>query len=116
MNDLMEVIDRLARFFPGIYETGLQHYVAGFSGYTPDNNLTMGKAKNVTNLLLATGCVGAGIAVSGGVGLAFAEMAAGHSNPYDFSSFDLDRFGTVNPFSPEWLERCAMARSLKKSG
>ena len=116
MQDLMEVIERLARFFPGIYETGLQHYVAGFSCYTPDNNLTMGKPKNVTNLLLATGCVGAGIAVSGGVGRAFAAMAAGHSNPYDFSSFDIDRFGTIDPFSPEWLERCAMARSLKKSG
>lgn len=116
MHDLMEVIERLARFFPGIYETGLQHYVAGFSGYTPDNNLSMGKPENVDNLLLATGCVGAGIAVSGGVGRAFAEMAAGHPNPYDFSSFDINRFGAVDPFSPEWLERCAMARSLKKSG
>jgi sarcosine oxidase subunit beta len=116
MQDLMEVIERLARFFPGVYETGLQHYVAGFSGYTPDNNLSMGKPANVDNLLLATGCVGAGIAVSGGVGLAFAEMAAGKPNPYDFSTFDIARFGEIDPFSPEWLERCAKARSLKKSG
>lgn len=116
MNDLSEVIERLARFFPGVYETGLKYYVAGFSGYTPDNNLTMGVAPGKENLLLATGCVGAGIAVSGGVGHAFAEMAAGKPNPYDFNSFDIDRFGKIDPFSQEWLDRCAMARSLKKSG
>ncbi|MBS0029748.1 NAD(P)/FAD-dependent oxidoreductase [Chitinophaga sp. 22321] len=116
MQDLSEVIEKLARFFPGVYDVGLRYYVAGFSGYTPDNNLTMGIPDGVENLLLATGCVGAGIAVSGGVGRAFAALAAGEPNPYDFSSFDIHRFGKIDPLSPEWLERCAMARSLKKSG
>jgi sarcosine oxidase subunit beta len=116
MQDLSEVIDKLARFFPKVYDIGMKHYVAGFSGYTPDNNLSMGVAPGVNNLLLATGCVGAGIAVSGGVGLAFAELAAGKPNPFDFSSFDLMRFGEVDPFSTEWLERCARARSTKVSG
>ncbi|PSL44322.1 4-methylaminobutanoate oxidase (formaldehyde-forming) [Chitinophaga niastensis] len=116
MQDLSEVIDRLTRFFPAVYETGLKYYVAGFSGYTPDNNLTMGAAHGIANLLLATGCVGAGIAVSGGVGHAFAEMAAGRPNPYDFSSFDINRFGEIDPFSQEWLDKCARARSAKKSG
>ena len=76
----------------------------------------MGKAPGVHNLLLATGCVGAGISIAGGVGLAFAEMAAGRSNPYDFSHFDIGRFGKIDPFSKEWLEKCAMARSRKVSG
>lgn len=116
MQDLSEVIDKLARFFPKVYDIGMKHYVAGFSGYTPDNNLSMGVAPGVNNLLLATGCVGAGIAVSGGVGLAFAELAAGNPNPFNFSSFDLQRFGEVDPFSEEWLERCARARSTKVSG
>ncbi|WP_183576096.1 NAD(P)/FAD-dependent oxidoreductase [Mucilaginibacter sp. X5P1] len=116
MQDLSEVIDRLARFFPKVYDIGMKYYVAGFSGYTPDNNLSMGVAHGINNLLLATGCVGAGIAVSGGVGLAFAELASGRPNPFDFSPFDIRRFGNIDPFSPEWLERCAIARSTKVSG
>ncbi|TKK65126.1 FAD-binding oxidoreductase [Ilyomonas limi] len=116
MNDLQEVIDRLARFFPTIYDVGLKYYVAGFSGYTPDNNLSMGAAPGVHNLLLATGCVGAGISVSGGIGLAFAEMAAGNANPYDFSHFDIERFGKIDAFSEAWLNKCAEARSKKLSG
>jgi len=116
MNDLSEVIDKLARFFPSIYEVGLKYYIAGFSGYTPDNNLTMGVPQGINNLLMATGCVGAGISVSGGVGLAFARMAAGKPNPFDFSAFSLERFGNVDPFSTSWLEKCAQARSQKLSG
>jgi 4-methylaminobutanoate oxidase (formaldehyde-forming) len=116
MTDLSEVIERLGRFFPAVYEIGLKYYVAGFSGYTPDGNLSMGVAPGINNLLLATGCVGAGIAVSGGVGLAFAQLAADKPNPYDFSDFDIHRFGKVDPFSNEWLDKCARARSKKVSG
>ncbi|MEO6963204.1 MAG: FAD-binding oxidoreductase [Puia sp.] len=116
MTDLMEVIDNLARFFPAVYDVGIKYYMAGFSGYTPDNNLTMGVPGAVKQLFIATGCVGAGISVSGGVGLAFAELAAGRPNPFDFSHFDLDRFGPVDPFSSAWLDKCAMARSTKVSG
>lgn len=114
--DLSEVIDKLGRFFPAVYDIGLKYYIAGFSGYTPDGNLSMGKAPGINNLLLATGCVGAGISVSGGIGFAFSEMAAGRHNPYDFSDFDIQRFGTIDPFSKEWLDKCARARSEKVSG
>lgn len=116
MTDLSEVIDKLGRFFPGIYDIGLKYYVAGFSGYTPDGNLSMGKVCGVNSLLFATGCVGAGIAIAGGVGHAFAEMAADKPNPYDFSEFDIQRFGKIDPFSNEWLMKCAAARSKKVSG
>ena len=116
MNDLSEVIDKLAAFFPSVYDIGLKYYIAGFSAYTPDNYLSMGAASGNDNLLFATGCVGAGIAVCGGVGLAFAEMAAGNANPYDFSAFNIHRFGDIDPFSKEWLQRCAIARSVKNSG
>ena len=116
MTDLSEVIDKLGRFFPGIYDIGLKYYVAGFSGYTPDGNLSMGTVPEVNNLLMATGCVGAGISIAGGVGLAFAEMAADKPNPYDFSDFSIHRFGKIDPFSKEWLTKCAEARSKKVSG
>jgi len=64
----------------------------------------------------ATGYGGFATSVSGGVGLAFAELAAGRSNPFDFSQFSLERFGKIDPFSNEWLDRCALARSQKLSG
>lgn len=116
MHDLSEVIDPLARFFPMVHNIGLKYYIAGFSGYTPDNNLSLGIAPGAKNLFFATGDVGAGISVAGGVGLAFAEMMAGRPNPFDFSCFDINRFGNIDPFSQEWLNRCALARSQKKSG
>ena len=114
--DLAAVIDKLARFFPMVYDTGLKYYIAGFSGYTPDNYLSMGIVPGVENLFAATGCVGAGISVAGGVGYAFAEMIAGKPNPYDFTNFNLERFGKIDPFSNAWLDKCAMARSQKRSG
>jgi len=116
MNDLAENAERLARFFPSFYETGIKYYVAGFSGYTPDGQLVMGKVPGVDNFLLASGCCGAGIAVSGGVGLALAELAAGDNPPFDLSDFSPARFGDIDPFSTSWLEKCAMVRSVKRSG
>ncbi|MDQ2864044.1 MAG: FAD-binding oxidoreductase, partial [Bacteroidota bacterium] len=43
MNDLQEVIDKLARFFPALYDIGIKNYIAGFSGYTPDTQLVLGE-------------------------------------------------------------------------
>ncbi len=114
MHDLSEVMHQLARFFPSVYDIGLKYYIAGFSGYTPDNYLSMGVAPGIDNLLLATGCVGAGISVCGGVGLAFAEMAAGRSNPFDFEAFDLNRFGKIDALSKEWLENVPLPGLKRK--
>lgn len=116
MNDLAENAERLARFFPAFYDTGIKYYVAGFSGYTPDGQLVLGKVPGVDNFLLASGCCGGGIAVSGGVGLAVATLAAGNEPVFDLSDFNVARFGKIDPFSTEWLEQCAMARSVKRSG
>ena len=116
VSDLSEVISKLARFFPTVYDIGLKYYIAGFSGYTPDNNLSMGIVPGIKNLFAATGCVGAGISVAGGVGFAFAEMMAGKPNPYDFTNFSIERFGNIDPFSKEWLDKCALARAQKRSG
>ena len=114
--DLAENGAKLARFFPKFYTIGIRHYMAGFSGYTPDGQLVLGEVPGVQGLLVASGCCGAGISVAGGVGLGIASLAAGRLNPFDFSEFRLDRFGSIDAFDPDWLARCAAARSKKVSG
>ena len=116
MNDLLENGERLARFFPGFYDIGIKYYVAGFSGYTPDSQLVVGEVPGTKGFLVASGCCGAGISVAGGVGLGIAEMAADRVNPFDFSEFHISRFGKIDPFEEEWLNKCAAARSNKVSG
>ena len=116
MDDLFENGERLARFFPAFYDMGIKYYVAGFSGYTPDSQLVLGAVPGIKGFLVASGCCGAGISVAGGVGLGIAEMAAGRPNPLDFSEFEISRFGRIDPFGEEWLNRCAAARSNKVSG
>ena len=116
MDDLFENGERLARFFPAFYDMGIKYYVAGFSGYTPDSQLVVGEVPGVKGFLVASGCCGAGISVAGGVGLGIAEMVAGRPNPLDFSEFQISRFGKIDPFGEEWLNKCAAARSNKVSG
>ena len=81
--------------------------MAGFSGYTPDLQLVMGPIPDLQGFFVASGCCGAGISVAGGVGLGIAELVAGRSNPFDFSEFNISRFGDVDPYSEEWLTKCA---------
>lgn len=114
--DLAENGAKLARFFPDFYDIGIRHYIAGFSGYTPDGQLVLGKVPGVKGLLAASGCCGAGISVAGGVGLGIASLAAERANPFDFSEFRLDRFGNIDAFDSQWLIRCGAARSQKLSG
>lgn len=116
MTDLENNIDRMVPFFPTIEEIGIQHYIAGFSGYTPDNYLTFGTHPKHENLSIMAGCVGAGISVCGGVGKSLAYLASGNKSPFDISSFSLQRYGDINCFDESWLQRCADARSIKESG
>ena len=116
IDDLAENGDRLAAFFPDFYDTGIKHYVAGFSGYTPDSQLILGAVPEVSGFFVASGCCGAGISVAGGVGKGISARITGEENPFDFSEFAIARFGEIDPFSEEWLDKCAMARSNKQSG
>jgi phosphopantetheinyl transferase (holo-ACP synthase) len=43
-------------------------------------------------LFIATGCVGAGISVAGGIGLGLALLAAGKENPFDFQGQGLKNY------------------------
>jgi sarcosine oxidase, subunit beta len=106
----------LARFCPALEQVGLAHYVAGLSTYTMDGRFVLGPVAAVRGLLMATGCCGAGIAASGGVGAAIAALAAGEDSPIDLSGFAPDRHGPVDPFAPALRTACAAARSGKTAG
>jgi 4-methylaminobutanoate oxidase (formaldehyde-forming) len=114
--DLQDNYEKIIPFFPDFQDIGIKNYVAGFSGYTPDNKFILGEVPGTEGLLLATGCVGAGISVAGGVGLGIASIAGKHQNPFDFSKYQYDRFGIIDPYSKDHLEKCAAARSKKTSG
>lgn len=106
----------LSRFFPALEQVGIAHHVAGLSTYTPDGQFLVGPVASAPGLLVASGCCGAGVAASGGIGLAVASLAAGRRPPFDLAPFAPDRFGAVDPFSAAFRERCEQARSRKRSG
>ncbi len=106
----------LAAFLPALRHIGIRRYVTGFSTYTPDGLLALGTVPAIDGLLIATGCCGAGIAGSGGVGALIAALALGESPPFDGSAFRIDRLGAVDPFDAAFLRRCAEARAGKTSG
>ena len=103
----------LARFYPGLETTQIAHYISGPSTYTPDGQFVLGSVPDIDGFLVATGCCGSGIGASGGIGSAIAELAIGGETGFDLESFRTDRFGRIDAFSPEWMQRCADARSNK---
>jgi len=114
--DLIESFGKIVPFFNQFGNTGIKDYIAGFSAYTPDNMFIAGECHDIKGLLIATGCVGSGISVAGGIGLGIAQIAAGKPNPFDFSQFRVDRFGTYDPYKRENILKCAEARSGKTCG
>ena len=106
----------LATFYPGLETAQIAHYVAGPSTYTPDGQFVLGSIPDVQGFLVATGCCGAGIAASGGVGKALADLAVDGQTGFDLEGCRADRFGAIDAFSESWQRRCAEARSNKKSG
>lgn len=115
-NILIEQGGRLQRFFPEFNEVEIQHYIAGVSTYTPDGLFVLGGIPEVKGFLAATGCSGAGVAVSAGMGRIITEMVLGQEIFCDVEPFKIDRFGKVDPFCHEFRQSCADARSSKKSG
>ncbi|MBA4501219.1 NAD(P)/FAD-dependent oxidoreductase [Marinobacterium marinum] len=105
----------LANVFPALERLGIAHYMTGVSSYTPDGKPLLGDV-DVQGLLVATGCSGGGVALSGGIGRLLAEMALGQTLFCDASSFSTRRFGVVDPFNEAFRMRCALARSQKRSG
>jgi 4-methylaminobutanoate oxidase (formaldehyde-forming) len=113
---LIEGGPAFAKLCPVLNDVGIAHHIAGFSTYTPDGMPLIGPVPELGGLLVATGCCGAGIAASGGAGLAVAALAAGRPPRLDLSAFDPGRFGFVDPFALAFRARCERARSSKTAG
>jgi sarcosine oxidase, subunit beta len=113
---LIESRETLLPFFPSLDRLGIAHYITGFSTYTPDGMFVIGAFEGIRGFFAATGDCGAGIAASGGFGLAIAEQVLSMPGSFDLEPFRIERFGDIDPMSEGFRERCGEARSKKKSG
>lgn len=113
---LAGIAPALARLSPTLIEVGIRHHVSGLSTYTPDGRYVLGALPGLDGLLVASGCCGSGVAASGGIGQALAELAAGRTPFVDLAAFAPARFGSIDRFSPDWLSRCGAARAGKRGG
>lgn len=104
------------KLFPRFEQMEIAHCISGISTYTPDTSLTIGEATNVKGFYVASGCSGAGVATSGGYGRVIAELIYELPLFTDITTFDLERFGSIDPFDPIFRQKCADARSNKKEG
>ncbi|WP_417427783.1 NAD(P)/FAD-dependent oxidoreductase [Kiloniella sp.] len=110
---LVEAEQRVSGFFPKLEEARFESYMAGLSAYTPDGHFLLGEAQAVNGVFVAAGCCGSGVMASGGIGDALAELITGSRASYDLSSFDLTRFGQIDPSSEDFQLLCAKARARK---
>jgi len=113
---LLEGVPDFGKFVPWVEEIEISHYVKGFSNYTPDGNFVLGTFPSLNGFLAATGCSGAGIAMSGGIGRFISDMVLGRVPFVDPTPHRIDRLGEIEAFAPEFLQRCAAARSGKITG
>lgn len=110
-------LDRLERFavpaatrLPVLNETGIQTVINGPIPVSCDGEPIMGLAPGTDNLFVACGFT-AGIAASGGAGLAMSNLVL-HGDPgMDLWPFDVRRFGDVHA-QPRYLE----ARAIEAYG
>ena len=112
----LDGVPEFSKFFPLIEEIKISTYIKGLSNYTPDGNFVLGAFPSLEGFLAATGCAGAGIAMSGGIGRFVSELATGCMPFVDAAPHRIDRFGSINPCDPALLQRCADARSAKITG
>lgn len=113
---LEENWEALIQGCPMLEQAELGHYLSGVSSYTPDALPLIGWAQAYSNLMLATGCSGAGIAWSGGIGRLVSELVHGLEPFVDPAPFDPARFPDADPMNPEFRIACAQSRMNKKTG
>lgn len=113
---LDECAPLLKRYLADIEDLGIAHYVAGPSCYVPDAMFIVGPVRKLDGLYAVAGCCGGGVAAGGGMGRLAAELILQQKPFVNPGLFAPERFGEVNPFSPEFQKRCAEARSNKKGG
>lgn len=76
----------------------------------------LGGLPSLEGFLTATGCAGAGLAMSGGIGRLLADLAVDRTPFVDPAPHRIDRFGEIDPLDPGFIQRCAEARSGKITG
>ncbi|RMJ01574.1 4-methylaminobutanoate oxidase (formaldehyde-forming) [Marinobacter litoralis] len=101
---------------PVLEELTLAHYISSISSYTPDSAPLIGAMPGVGGFLAATGCSGAGVGLSGGIGRLVSDLVSGQTPFVSINDFRLDRFGPVDSFDATFIQRCAEARARKRSG
>ena len=104
---------------PLLENAQLSHYLSGISSYTPDGLPLLGETQECRGLYVATGCSGAGIAWSGGIGRLMSELMTEQPLFVDSTRYDLYRFEntmSVNPLNADFRRECALARANKKTG
>jgi len=113
---LLEGIPDFRKFFPLVEELEISNYIKGLSNYTPDGNFILGAFPGLDGFIAATGCAGAGIAMSGGIGRLVSELITGRPTFVDSTPHQINRFGAIDPLDPNFIQRCAEARSGKITG
>ena len=113
---LLEGVPDFGKFLPIIEEIEISNYIKGLSNYTPDGNFVLGGIPALDGFLAATGCAGAGIAMSGGIGRFISDLTAGRAPFVDSAPHRIDRFGEIDSLDPNFIQRCADARSGKITG
>ena len=112
-NGLIERRDALGAFLPRLDALDMVHFIAGLSAYTADGRQIVGPAPGIAGLTVATGCCGMGIATSAGIAKIVADLIAGRPSTVDREPYRPDRFGSFDPYHPDFLEQCALARTAK---
>jgi 4-methylaminobutanoate oxidase (formaldehyde-forming) len=81
------------RRLPQLAELGIETFVNGPEGFTPDGNPLVGAVPGVGGLYVSAGFNSSGIAYGGGVGEALAHWIAEGEQPFDMWALDVRRFG-----------------------
>lgn len=115
--DILEYYGKeFINYFPKFEETGMKNCITGISTYTPDGYYTVGPFPNFKGFYAATGCAGAGVAGSGGIGRLIAEMVLEIPLFAEASAFRIERFSDFDPLSEKFRQLCSDSRSKKKDG
>lgn len=113
---LMEGAPDMSLYFPLIEQIQISSYIRGLSNYTPDGNFVLGEYPGLSGFIAATGCAGAGIAMSGGIARLIADLVTGQTPYVDPTPHQIHRFGEIDPMSYEFIQLCADSRAGKVTG
>ncbi len=113
MELLIEHSALLRPYMPSLDQFRFAHHICGFSTYTPDNRFLLGPVGSIEGFLVAGGCCGSGVAVSGGIGETIANFILGRPLKIDLDSFCPERCGKIDVYDPAFRAQCAAARARK---